>query len=93
MKKLFNPVKTGNFLYLVYESADMKNMRDMSFVVNVWGWIHMHGPGVCWRISERFNAQNYRGILENVMLLPVLQIYPENNFTYQRDNCPVHNAE
>ena len=52
----------------------------------------MHGPGVCWRINERFNAQNYHGIVEKVMLSSILQTYPENNFTYQHDNCPVHTA-
>lgn len=66
--------------------------RSGRFSVNVWGWISVHGPGVCWRVEGRFNALNYINILENVMLPSTEQIYPNNTFIYQQDNCPVHTA-
>ena len=52
-----------------------------------------HELGVCWILSERFNATTYKNILENVMLPSVRHHFPENNFILQQDNCPVHNAQ
>lgn len=66
--------------------------RHGRFSVNVWGWISVHGPGVCWRIEGRFNAGNYINILENILLPSAEQIYPNNTFIFQQDNCPVHTA-
>lgn len=68
--------------------------RSGRFSVNVWAWISVHGPGVAWRImgNGRFNGQVYRDILENVMLPSVEQLYPNNTFIYQQDNCPIHTA-
>lgn len=62
------------------------------FSVHVWAWMCVHGPGVCWRVEGRFNRHSYINILENVMLPSVSQMYPENNFVFQQDNCPVHTA-
>jgi hypothetical protein len=53
------------------------------FSVNVWGWISVHGPGICWRIDGRFTAVHYRDISENIMLPSVQQIFP-NNFVFQQ---------
>lgn len=62
------------------------------FSVNVWGWISSRGMGVVWRIEGRFVALTYREILENIMVPSVEQLYPENNYIFQHDNCPVHTA-
>jgi hypothetical protein len=65
--------------------------RSGRFSINTWAWISYHGLRICWRIENRFNAQNYVNILEYVMLPSVRQIYP-NHFIYQQDNFPVHTA-
>lgn len=62
------------------------------FSVNVWAWLSFRGLGVCWIVNERFNAITYRNILENIMLPSVSEHFPDQNFIYQQDNCPVHNA-
>lgn len=62
------------------------------FSVNVWAWICVHGAGVAWRCEGRFNSQTYLNILENIMLPSVTEMYPDNNFIFQQDNCPVHTA-
>lgn len=61
------------------------------FSVNMWAWISVHGPGVCWLINERFTGGVYRTVLENIMLPSVTQLFPEN-FIFQHDNCPVHTS-
>lgn len=66
--------------------------RSGRFSVNVWAWLSYNGLGVCWIINERFNAITYMNILENIMLPSVSQHFPDHNFIYQQDNCPVHNA-
>lgn len=66
--------------------------RPGRFSVNVWGWISYYGLGVCWKLEGRFNAENYRQVLEHIMLPSVRSIYPNNSFIYQQDNCPVHTA-
>lgn len=62
------------------------------FSVNVWGWMSVQGLGQCTKINGRFNAGAYVDILENIMVPSVRAIFPENNFVYQHDNCPVHTA-
>lgn len=66
--------------------------RPGRFSVNVWGWISAHGLGICWRLEGRFNAEHYVSVLEDIMLPSVGQIYPNNSFVFQHDNCPVHTA-
>lgn len=62
------------------------------FSVNVWGYMTARGLGLCHRINGRFTAEVYSDILENVMLPSVSNIFPQRNFIYQHDNCPVHTA-
>lgn len=62
------------------------------FSVNVWGWFSSRGMGVAWRIHGRFVGQTYVDILDNVMLPSVQHLYPENDFIYQQDNCPIHTS-
>lgn len=66
--------------------------RPGRFSVNIWGWICAYGVGVCWPLEGRFNAEHYITVLEDVMLPSVGQIYPNNEFVFQQDNCPVHTA-
>lgn len=62
------------------------------FSVNVWGYMTSRGLGICHRIRGRFNTQAYIHILQNVMLPSVNNIFQQENFIYQHDNCPVHTA-
>lgn len=66
--------------------------RSGRFSINVWAWICAYGPGIAWRIGDRLNGQVYLDILDNVMLPSVEQLFPNNNFVYQQDNCPIHTA-
>jgi hypothetical protein len=34
----------------------------------------------------------YIRVLEDVMLPSVTQVFPENDFIFQQDNCPIHTA-
>lgn len=74
------------------ESYINNSERSGRFSVNIWAWISYQGLGVCWTMEERFNAVNYRNILENIMLPSVLEHFPNRDFIFQQDNCPVHNA-
>jgi hypothetical protein len=60
--------------------------------VNFWAWISVGSPGVMLHIEERLNSNVYIRILENVMVPSVERIFPNNNFIFQQDNCPVHTA-
>jgi transposase len=64
------------------EEYTLRSSNSGRFSVNVWAWISVQGPGVCWKIDERFTAVNYRSILENVMLPSVTQVFP-GNFVFQ----------
>lgn len=65
--------------------------RSGRFSVNVWAWISVQGPGICWRIDERFTGNIYRTILDNVMLPSVTQIF-DADFIFQQDNSPIHTS-
>lgn len=54
------------------------------FSVNVWGWISYQGPGECWQIEGPLTGQNYRTIIENIMLPSVNILYPDENFIFQQ---------
>jgi transposase len=62
------------------------------FSVNVWGWISAQGPGVLTHIIGRNNAEVHLHIMENIMLPSVNAVFPQNNFIYQHDNCPIYTA-
>ncbi|KAJ8914012.1 hypothetical protein NQ315_012035 [Exocentrus adspersus] len=64
----------------------MPNASSGRFSVNVWGWISVEGPGVCWQIDGRLTGENYVNILDNVMLPSVQQIFPDN-FVFQHVYC------
>lgn len=68
-----------------------KVARSGRFSVNVWAWISARGPGVLRVIPGRFTAPVYRDILEQVMLPSVEAVYGDD-FTFQHDNSPVHQA-
>lgn len=64
------------------ENYTLRTTNSGRFSVNVWAWISVHGPGVCWQIDGRLTSAHYTNILENVMLPSVRQVFPEN-FVFQ----------
>lgn len=64
------------------ERYTLPNANSGRFSVNVWGWISVEGPGVCWQIDGRLTGENYVNILDNVMLPSVQQFFPDN-FVFQ----------
>lgn len=62
------------------------------FSVNVWACISGLGPGSLCTVEGRLNAETYINILNDVMLPSATQRYPENNYIFQQDNCPIHTA-
>lgn len=58
--------------------------RSGRFSVNMWAWISYRGPGVCWQTEGRLNAEQYRAILENVMVPSVEVLYPDRNYVFQQ---------
>lgn len=76
-----------------YEEKYVNNVDNSNrFTINVWGWISARGAGVLWHIEERLNSPRYIEILNNIMLPSVSQLYPNNEFIFQQDNCPIHTA-
>lgn len=62
------------------------------FSVNTWAWISQRGMGMYWFIDGHLNSTKYIEILENVMLPSVRELYPDDNFIFQQDNCSIHTA-
>jgi hypothetical protein len=50
-------------------------------------------PGVMVQLETRFNRDFYTPILENRMPPSVIRVYPNQNFVFQQDNCPVHTVQ
>ncbi|KAJ8961345.1 hypothetical protein NQ318_014588 [Aromia moschata] len=50
------------------ENYTLSTTNSGRFSVNVWAWISVHDPGVCWQIDGRLTSVHYTNILENVML-------------------------
>lgn len=48
--------------------------------------------GLALKIEGRLTRETYRDILETTMLPTVRQHFPNNEFIFQQDNCPVHTA-
>lgn len=69
-----------------------KIKRNPRFSVNVWGWLSSRGLGVVHHIRNRLNSEEYINILNNVMIPTVTQSYPDRNFMFLQDNCPVHTS-
>lgn len=75
-----------------HEKYTQKIKNEGRFSVNVWAWISARGPGVCWNIGGSLNTNRYLNILENVLLPSAANVFEQNNFIFQQDNCPVHTA-
>jgi transposase len=43
-------------------------------------------------VEPRLNADVYTRILEDVMLRSVRRVFPNGDFIFQQDNCPIHTA-
>ncbi|KAJ4430237.1 hypothetical protein ANN_22449 [Periplaneta americana] len=55
--------------------------------VQCWGWTPSDGLGVLWRLDGNLNAQQYKVLMENVMLPSVRMIYPDDDdIIFQQDN-------
>ncbi|KAJ8959650.1 hypothetical protein NQ318_021838 [Aromia moschata] len=50
------------------ENYTLSTTNSGRFSVNVWAWISVHDPGLCWQIDGRLTSAHYTNILENVML-------------------------
>lgn len=70
-----------------------KVRRNPRFSVNVWGWLSVRGLGILHNIENRLNSEEYINILRNVMVPSVRRLYPDNNFIFLQDNCPVHKSQ
>ncbi|KAJ8959948.1 hypothetical protein NQ318_009380 [Aromia moschata] len=67
------------------ENYTLSTTNSGRFSVNVWAWISVHDPGVCWQIDGRLTSAHYTNILENVMLpskacTHALKAIPENDY-------------
>lgn len=69
-----------------------KVRKNPRFSINLWGWISARGLGVLWDINGHLNSIKYIEILENIMLPSVTTLYPDRNFIFLQDNCPVHKS-
>jgi hypothetical protein len=58
----------------------------------MWGCISARGPGVLCHIEERLTSHVYINLLQNVMVPSATNLFPENYYVFQQDNCPVHTA-
>ncbi|KAJ4452326.1 hypothetical protein ANN_03851 [Periplaneta americana] len=60
-------------------------------ICSMLGWMSSDGLGVLWRLDGNLNAQQYKIVLENVMLPSVRMIYPDDDeIISQQDNHRVH---
>ncbi|KAJ4444964.1 hypothetical protein ANN_06763 [Periplaneta americana] len=57
-----------------------------------WGWMSSDVLGVLWRLDANLNAQQYKVLMENVMLPSVWMIYPDDDeiIFFQQYNHRVH---
>lgn len=76
-----------------FEEMYVKSVNNSGrFSVNVWAWISADGRGAYFTIRERLTGEIYRHILNTIMLPSVSERFPDNNFIFQQDNCPVHTS-
>ena len=66
--------------------------RSGRLTVNMWAWISVGNPGVMCALEGRLNIEVYIDILERVMVHSVTAAFPNRNFIFQQDNCPVHTS-
>ncbi|KAJ8913280.1 hypothetical protein NQ315_010946 [Exocentrus adspersus] len=64
------------------ENYTLTSTNSERFSVNVWAWISVNGPGMCYQIDGRLTAEHYIKILDDVMLPSVREVFPDN-FTFQ----------
>lgn len=62
------------------------------FSVTVWGWICYEGVGMLYEIEGYLTGIQYCGIMRNVMLPSVLEIYPDMDFNFLHDRSPIHTS-
>jgi DNA-binding Lrp family transcriptional regulator len=62
------------------------------FSVNMWAWISANSRGVLLQFEKRLTSHVCIRVLKDVMLPSVTQVFLENDFIFQQDNCPIHTA-
>jgi transposase len=75
-----------------YEERYVNQVENRKFSVNMWGCISARGSGVLCHIEERLTSHVYINLLQNVMVPSATNLFPENDYVFQQDNCPVHTA-
>lgn len=75
-----------------FDENFIDHLNPQNFRVNFWGWISIHGTGILWEIEGNLNSNSYINILNDVFLPSADTIFPNRNFVFQQDNCPIHTA-
>ena len=57
----------------------------------VWGMMTAHGPGPIYRVDGTMRGDQYRKVLNEVML-PAARAQFGRNFVFQQDNAPCHTS-
>lgn len=60
--------------------------------VMIWGCITWYGPGTLCMVNGNINAVKYISILEDQLWPVIARHFPDNLYTFQDDNAPVHRA-
>ena len=58
--------------------------------VMIWGCITWCGPGTLYMVNVNINAENYISILDDRLWSFLSYHFPENSYTFQDDNTPIH---
>ena len=59
--------------------------------IMVWGMMTAHGPGPIYRVDGTMRGDQYRKVLNEVML-PAARAQFGRNFVFQQDNAPCHTS-
>lgn len=60
--------------------------------VMVWGCITWFGIGTLCKVDGSINAQKYISILDDQLWPVIARHFPDDSYTFQDDNAPVHRA-
>ena len=60
--------------------------------VMIWDCVTWHGPGTLCKVNGTINAEKYISILDDQLWPVIARHFPDNSYTFQDDNAPVHRA-
>jgi len=60
--------------------------------VHCWGWISHEGGGILHRIEGHLDILQYQHILQNIMVLSIRMLYPEDIIHLQQDHSSIHDC-